>query len=298
MKIKFKFLLIVGFTALFLVSCEKTMYVDLPGDKTKIVMNGILSPESGLWLNVSESVSATTPVANSFIPITDATVDYYQNDILITSIIDNNTGNYSETDFIPLVNNEYKIIVNAPGLPEARAVVTVPDPVKILDFDTTTVIRKFDIYNSIHYEVDFFVNFSIEDPDTIFNHYMLGIYYLENDAYHPLQGETDDINMNIYIKDGIEVLAWDDQNFNGQTTEFTVKFNMNYYEGFKTVFLVTLYSIEEDYFKYLKSYSQNFTVLNDDPLLFEAVQVSSNINNGYGIIAAVSSSSFSFYYSF
>ena len=298
MKIKVKFLLITGIALLSLISCEKVAFIDFPDDKPKMVLNGIISPDYGLWLNASKSVSTTTLGVYSYSPVTNARIGYYQEETLITSITENYSGNYSETDFKPAVNNAYEIVVNAPGLPEASAFVTIPDRVEILDFDTISVVRNSDLNYPVNYQVDFFLNFSISDPDMVFNHYMLGVFYLENDGFRPLEAETEDINMNIYIKDGLEVLAWDDKNFDGQTTDFTVTFSKNFNKGTETEFLITLYSIEEEYFKYLKSYSQNFTVLNDDPLLFEAVQVFSNVDGGYGIIAAVSSSSVSFNYSF
>jgi len=127
---------------------------------------------------------------------------------------------------------------------------------------------------------------------------MLGIYYWENNEYHALEVDTEDLNMNIYIKDGIEILAWNDENINGQTKEFSVNFNLYQYEGFQTRFLVYLYSIEKAYFKYLKSYSQNFTILNEEALLSESVQVYSNVNGGYGVLAGVSSSVVFFDYTF
>ena len=54
----------------------------------------------------------------------------------------------------------------------------------------------------------------------------------------------------------------------------------------------------EAYFDYMKSYSQNFTILNEDKILFEPVQVSSNIEGGFGIISAVSYSAVWFEYEF
>ena len=75
-----------------------------------------------------------------------------------------------------------------------------------------------------------------------------------------------------------------------QTREFDVRFRGQNKEGFETRILIALYSIEEEYFKYLKTYSQNFTVLNDGGLLYEPVQVSTNVDGGYGIVSAVATS--------
>ena len=298
MKYIIKFIL-SGVMIIMLMACEKTMFIDLPDEEHKIVMNGLLTPDYGLWLNVSRSVSSSEPSATSFKPVTGAIIRYYQNDNFITSLINSNErGDYFETDFRPQPGHTYKITVDTYGMPQAGVVVTIPYPVNIIGFDTTIVKnRQWDGYRYYN-EVEFFVNLRIRDPEITSNHYMLGLYYLENNNYQPLEAYTEDINMNIHIQDGLNILAWNDRNLNGQLMEFMVNFQLVQDAGFETEFVITLYSIEEDYFKYLKSYSQNFTILNDDTLLFEPVLVSSNIINGYGIVAAFSSHSVSFRYTF
>jgi len=284
---------------LSVVSCEKTIFIDTQDGDTKIVMNGIITPDYGLWLNLSRSISPSEPLASSYKPIINGTVTYFKSDSLLNSISQNNSGNYYDTTYLPEPGVPYNIQVNVPGLSEASAHVTIPDPVPIHTFDTTAVVREEgNINNGYHTEIDFFIDFSIEDPDPAINHYMLGIFYLEEGKFQPLEADTEDLHMNIYIKDGVKILAWDDQEFNGQTGDFTVFFRLSQPEGFETRFRFVLYSIDGDYFKYLKSYSQNFTVLNEDALLFEAVPVSSNIKGGYGIIAAVSSDVRTFEYRF
>jgi len=283
---------------LLILSCEKTMFVEVDDREKKIVLNGIMSSGYGLWLNVSESVNSGRAESESFVALPEATVSIYSGDELVSAITDNDDGNYYENDFKPQSNHEYRIVVNSQGLPEASTVVKIPVAVEIMDFDTSSVKRSNNIYDPSQYEVEFYVDFSFIDPGWVENYYMLGAYYLEGGGYHPLSVDTEDLNMNIYIKDGVEVLAWNDKNMNGEKTDFKVRFNLYGYEGYGTELLFTLYSIEENYFKYLKTYAQNFTVLNDDPLLYEAVQVHSNIENGYGIIAAVASRSVTFAYFF
>ena len=127
---------------------------------------------------------------------------------------------------------------------------------------------------------------------------MLGAYLQENEQRYPLKLDTEDLDMNVYISDGMGILACHDENFNGKEKEFHVRFRLAGSEGFQARFTLSLYSIEKEYFDYLKSYSQNFTVLNSDMILFEPVLVSTNIDQGYGIIAAVAESSVQFEYEF
>ncbi|MFC2113057.1 DUF4249 domain-containing protein [Bacteroidota bacterium] len=288
------FLAIVIFSA-----CERTLFIEVSEPTSKIVLNGIISPESDVWLNVSESVGASVSENKSYIPVEDATVRIYNEDSLLTTITENDIGNYISTGFGPQTGETYRIQVNVYGYPEASSTVRIPERVEITGFDTSRVLRNRYISNQgTDMEVKFYLKFSFQDPEEITNYYMLGAYYLENGNYHPIQLDTEDLEMNIYIKDGVEILAWNDYNFNGESREFNVSFSLYKYKGFETQIVFMLYSIEEEYFDYLKTYSQNFTVLNDDILMFEPVMVSTNIEGGYGIVAAVSSSYSWFNYTF
>ncbi len=280
-------------------ACEKSMFIDVSEDESKLVLNGIISPGSGIWLNVSESIGVSSALIKSYIPVENATIRIYNDDLLVTSITENDAGNYFSTGFSPHIGASYRILVDAAGYPTASSMVKIPDRVEIIDFDTSSFIRNQYIHDQrISREIEFYLKYTILDPAEIPNYYMLGAYYLENGTYESVQLETEDLGMNIYIKDGVDILAWNDCNFNGTPREFDIRFRLYNDEGFETEIVVTLYSIEKVYFDYLKTYSQNFTVLNDDMLLFEPVLVATNIEGGHGIIAAVSSSSIRFNYTF
>jgi len=280
-------------------ACERTLFIDYSENETKMVLNGILSPNSGLWLNVSESVGASSAVNDSYIPVEEATVKIYHDDELITTITENKMGNYFSSDFTPDEGGTYRIMVQAYGYPPAGSTVRIPEKVEITDFDTTVVVRDRHINSSnVSMEVDFYLKYFFSDPEEVLNYYMLGAYYSEFGEYHPINLDADHLEMNIYIISGLEILAFTDDNFNGESREFNTQFTLYKNSGQETDIIFVLYSIEKDYFDYLKTYSQNFTVLNDDMLMFEPVMVTSNIEGGYGIISAVSSSSVRFNYTF
>jgi hypothetical protein len=268
------------------------MFIDVKNENQKIVMNGIMTPNYGLWLNLSESINPSYPPATGYQPIINGQVSYYCQDSLVSTISENNSGNYYDTTYVPQVGKQHKIVVEVPGLPAANTFVTIPEPVAIDEFNTEIVIRREgNIYNGYYNDIDLYARFTIEDPASHANYYMLGVYFFKDGRYQALQAETEDIRMNIYIKDGLDILAWDDKEIDGQTGDFTVFIRLYEQDGFTTRFQFTLYSIEESYFKYLKTYSQNFTIMNEDAFLFEAVPVFTNVEGGYGIVAAASSDS-------
>jgi hypothetical protein len=273
------------------LSCEKIRFLEIDEKEPSLVLNGIMSPGLGLWVNVSESTGATTPLGESYVPVEDAVVDIYRNDTMVASIVENDAGNYYTTDFHPREGLPYRIEVRSTGVSPVRASVTIPPGVDIAALDTT-VVRIPDG------ETIFYTDLEFVDPPESGNHYMIGAYYYEYDQYFPLGLELEDLDADIYILDGINVIAYSDESFNGSRKTVRASFRLNEPAGFRTTVLLRLYSIEKAYFDYMKSYSQNFTILNEDKILFEPVPVSSNIEGGFGIISAVSHSAAWFEYEF
>ena len=273
------------------VSCEKIRFLEIDDRVPSLVLNGILSPGLGLWVNVSESTGATTPLAQSFVPVEDAVVDIYQNDSMVASIVDNEVGNYLTTDFHPLEGLPYRIEVRSTGITPVRASVRIPPRVEIAALDTTVVRMP-------HRETIFYTDIEFVDPPEPGNHYMIGAYFYKNGQYIPIGLELEDLDADIYILDGINVIAYQDVGFNGRRKTVRASFRLQEETGFTTTVVLRLYSIEKAYFDYMKSYSQNFTILNEDKILFEPVLVSSNIEGGFGIISAVSHSAVWFEYEF
>ena len=284
---------------LIISSCERVILIDLPYEENLIVVNGIITPGYGVWVNLSSSVDIRANESSSYIPLTDAKLSIYNYEDLISEVYDNDGGNYYATDINPEPGDEYELIFTSPGLEEASSKVIIPEPVMIIDFDTASSIkRQFFNGNVLNTEIGFSVSFSIEDPPEESNHYMIGIYNYDNGQQYPLAAETEDLLMNVYISDGLNVLAWSDESIDGTKREFNIGFSMQQETDYQASIEFILYSITEDYYKYMKSYSRNYTILNEDAPLYEGVQVHSNINNGYGILAGFSSDSRSFQYNF
>ena len=300
MRIPYLTIIILLLGQVFLVSCEQIRFLEIDEKDPSLVLNGIMSPGLGLWVNISESTGATTPTANSYTPVLDAVVEIFQDDTLVTSVVENESGNYYTTDFHPLEGLSYQVEVRSYGLPPVRASLTIPPRVEITALDTTVVrIPDQSAYGSYaRGETIFYTDIAFVDPPETGNHYMVGAYYYKNDQYFPLSLELEDLDADIYILDGINVIAYKDEGFNGGRKTVRASFRLNEPEGFQTVVLLRLNSIEEAYFDYMKSYSQNFTILNEDKILYEPVLVSSNIEDGFGIISAVSHSSVLFTYEF
>jgi hypothetical protein len=295
---KLKLFLFIGLYYLLLASCEKTSFMELPYEPQKMVINGIMTPDYGFWINLVKSAHVYNMSENRFEKVNSATIDYYENGNLIKSVTGSGNGDYYETDFKPQAGNEYKFIVNAAGLPETSTIVHIPKPVEIIEFDTTTnFIGSYYYDTALRKEIDFNINLKFDDPDSIENYYMLGAAYWEDGAYRTIEADCNDICINTYTRGELNILACSDNYFNGETKELAIKLNVQHYEGFGTRFRIIFYSIEEEYFKYLRTYAQNHDA-DTESIIYQEVMVSSNIEGGLGIMAAVSSSVIHFDYIF
>lgn len=74
-------------------SCEKIIPIDLPDQDRKIVINGLLAPDSLVNVNLSLSLSVLEP--DSFLYLSDAEVDLYRDNELLGRMVYDSVGFYS-----------------------------------------------------------------------------------------------------------------------------------------------------------------------------------------------------------
>jgi hypothetical protein len=233
-----------------------------------------------------------------------------------------NKGNYLSRNLIPVPGNKYKIVVNVPGLPMASSSIIIPNLVKIERVDTSRIIVPYpdpDNPTNIHLTC----NIEFNDPGDETNYYLFSIFKIQNfysfrDCHtlgflcnDPIVEEKLTTGMGSSVgNDPLRGIVFSDKTINGQKYNFTVTIGGNDlgepfrsdgsdpgdpYSHNKSVYF-RLYSITEDYFKYLQTlnkYSKSY----DNPLS-DPVQVYSNVTGGNGIFAgaAVSSDSLVFTY--
>ncbi|TXK33863.1 DUF4249 domain-containing protein [Pontibacter qinzhouensis] len=121
----FLLILILG-TLLGSTSCTKDLDYELPYLGDKLVVNGLLSPDSV----VSLRVSTTMPVTGDFrtkLGVTAATVAFFENGMLVESLLHTGNGTYrSPSGFKPVPGKAYAVQVSAEGF---AAVETLPETV-------------------------------------------------------------------------------------------------------------------------------------------------------------------------
>ena len=286
-----------------------------------------------VFVNKSAYVSDTDNVFKT--DLHNAKVYIYENNICIDSLYHNwshgynqleksdsyiyGQGNYLSKGMKPLPGHEYKIVVKAPGSPDATACTRIPNMVRIEHIDTTTVLKWVQtIYGgSYNYGVSHLdtittvnkimkCNIEFTDPGNETNYYLFNICSVSEAKgsyrYWPFICKDPVVEEKIVTKnDPIQGIVFSDKIINGKKYSLTVdlytSFDMDPFSPYfrdKSTFYFRLYSIPEAYYKYIQSlnlYNAKF-----GKPLSEPVQVYSNITGGLGIFAgaAVSADSIVF----
>jgi len=312
---------------LFFMACQPEK-IDMPDTGRKIVINGLITTDSllNVFINKSGGIDVWGSVFRS--DFKNANVYIYQNNICIDSLyhlypllhhIGNDslfhysdtllsnqyvysTGNYLSKHVIPLAGNEYKIVTKAPGLPDATASTKIPNIVKIENIDTSWSIAT--IGNSSYGLMTCHIDFT--DPANETNYYLFNICKFPNfyvNYFYCLFLCDDPIVEEKLIENpydlGEEGIVFSDRLINGKKYSLTVSYpddrselGWTYpgikYKEFKEVVYFRLYSISEEYFKYIQTLNLYYAKIGNP--IAEPVQVHSNIIGGYGILggAAVS----------
>ncbi len=235
----------------------------------------------------------------------------------------NKYSNYHSLNrFKPLSNHSYSIIVTAPGFTEAAAKTNFPEAVPVLSIDTSSVLTRYSNYsiNALECTIKF------NDPSGKKNYYKLGIKrsgkFTECD-FQGLNCKTQifkkalpyfcyDLNAVYFRKSPdmpgsiplekedneywIDEVFLSDASFDGLTYELKVLIPLPLVDieimsgDIKSDFLskiyFNLYSINEDYYLYARSYFTQVYKKND--MFSEPILVYSNIEKGLGIFSGTS----------
>jgi hypothetical protein len=288
-----------------LCACQKE-YVEIPDTGRKIVINGLITTDSLLNIRITKSQYYKSW---DYYPVSDSgsVVYFYENNVCIDSLHFSNQGentfyegggmyyksNYWSGSVYPSQGKEYKIKVTKPGYPEATATTIVPRMVKIERIDTSRITL------TPGNGTDFLLNCNITftDPALENNYYIINVIEVEKFSLRkgfidfvcpdPITEEEFSSNSGNF-KFGY---AFSDKLINGRKYNLSVIINGRYYwdspynpyPKTSRVYYFRLYSVTEDYFKFIKTLNL-FNATRWDPLS-EPVMVHSNVTGGYGIFA-------------
>ncbi len=287
------FPIILILSALTLSNCTKEIDFDEQDIAPRIVVNSLFTNDSVWSAHISRSVGVLDNT--SYTTIDDASVNIFdENANLVTILTHQGNGLYtSPTGVSPLPNQGYTLEASATGYQGVNATNFIPPAVDIFQLDTVTSTNSND-------ETILEATITFQDPPNVSNYYMLEVLVKgtweswEGDSVEfrePLEISCDDINVetvNRFNFGGFEntylYLMLKDQNFDGEN--YTLTFSVINYAELKEFDLfgeIRLVNTSEAYFNYLTSFNMYQRTINNP--FATPVQVYSNVNNGMGIFA-------------
>lgn len=282
----------IAVAAVFFAACDQVINLDLPADNERLVVNSIMNPDSNLQVYVSKSqfILDNAPLAG----IIDAEIKVYDGELLVETITENLAGFYKSSVFKPEIGKNYRVEVSAPKFETVDASTDVPDHITILSIDTARV--RVEGFEQMQVKIKFNDNISTRDYYAI----ELGQTYLEfvyDDNWEIVDTLYTFYASYIQLGGGLgsdlygTTLPFNDEFLVGETPEITILadayiFTPNDWVGDEIV--INLKKITKDYYNYITSYSK-YQSVNGDPFA-QPVKVFSNINKGYGILGASTTS--------
>ncbi|HEY5511149.1 MAG TPA: DUF4249 domain-containing protein [Prolixibacteraceae bacterium] len=273
--------------------------ISLPDTGRKIVLNGLINSDSLIRVYVGKSIYISDSDGLVVQNLDNAKVYIYQNGLLIDSLQHDfkginwglfyPSGNYYSKKVKPLPGKEYRIVAKIPGLPDVSATAILPNPVKIEKVDAAAI--RLAPYNQDALKC----NIKFADPLNETNYYLVEVFYKYGDQITPIISERftcKDPVVEEYLSDGsiaggnLAGVVFSDKVINGKTYSLNLTIWRNPArsgDGPRSVIYFHLYSISENYFKYIRTLNL-YSAKHGKPLS-EPVQVFSNITGGYGIFA-------------
>lgn len=304
-----------------LISCESVLFIELEESDKLIVVNGAISPDSLVKVQVSRTRHI---LDNAGLPVLDkANVSLYHDEMFVENLDYIGNGYYSTESFKPSIGENYVITVENQGLPSVTSGCVIPEPVRISSIDTSTVIIEYTGYDYYYYNNEGFLQFdlTINDPPGRKNYYLLILYaersltrwrdttviiidsifyggqwnYFPRDSVYQVgdiipQNDipsfyTEDIVLEARTNSGA---LFSDQLFDGNSYSFRGRIQKHFLESADSALLsFRLHSISESYYKYLKSRKKHYDTRED--YLAVPVIVYNNIESGVGFFGGYSS---------
>lgn len=271
------------FIAITMSSCKKYYDYNANYDGNKLVVNGIIEANIGVTVALSQSQSPSGIIPLQGFNIKNGRVWLYQNDTLVAEMTRNSKGKYIIHNFKPQSGKAYHIKAIADDLDTVEShLVIMPQAPTINSF----VLKKDNSYAMNQGYSGAFFSVNLQDISNDKNYYLLnGYVQINSDSIHyfvsyvPHDYESCEFN-------GGGIVSFTDKCFNGKS--FILDYITEHTN--KGVWKVQLSSIDKNFFTYLHNVEQPTGL---ERAFAEPKLTVSNIKNGYGILVAKNTVTFS-----
>lgn len=263
--------ILIGFS-----SCEKYIDFDEEIKQPKLVVNGIINPDSTFDIHISRSLSVIDGAELSVVE--NATVNILDgNGSLYESLVYDSNGHYLGTS-MPQHNQTYSIEVTAPDFDPVSASTNIPD---LIDLNTVDTMGVQDVNGFKELEL----TITFQDIPNEENYYMLEVYAADiingQIFLNPMILRSDDVTLGLGQDGYSDQVFFSDELFDGtQKTLIIYVEDTRYYDDYIEIRLTSITQDLERYYRTLNAYNDTY----GNPFA-QPVQVFSNVDGGFGIFA-------------
>lgn len=274
---------------IIMAACEKESRIDIPYDGDKVVMNSLIQPDSLIYIRVTKSKPVKESGNLRFPELQGAVVTLQENGNTLPApqwTVINGKG-YYVSQGVARAGARYTLNVSYTGLASVVAIDSTPAKAEIRDgFAQKTSNR---------------VRFSLKDNAAERNYYRIRVYNADtvDGVIVPLKQDTVKFRLDpSYNNNFIDIIGnayysevlLTDERINGKDVLFVLQTSK---EITASHMIVEVSGLTRGAYKYLDgTYSQRL----EDRLDFsiDPVNIYSNVENGYGIVAGVNARRLSF----
>ncbi|MDO1449761.1 DUF4249 domain-containing protein [Rhodocytophaga aerolata] len=253
---------------LLLPACEKEIDLAISG-QPQLVVNSLFTPDS-LWsVHVSKSVPVVSPNPPS--PVNDATIQLFEDGVLLEELTRGVNGLYTSTTHKPMVGKTYELQVRDQALGQATARERMEvEKVAIVD------ARYVAVRDAKH---EYPVSVKVKDPAGVSNFYVVKVYGVEEKGdIYIADTRSDDLAASSK-EASITGIGFSDALFDGK--EYSLQLKLFY--GYPKL-IIELQNVSPAYYQY--HYTQQLQGKNTNDPFSTPTEVYTNISQGLGIFAS------------
>lgn len=288
----------IAFVNIVLFSCiTKYQDIDMPEIESKLVVSSFFAEDEQFRVNISSSLGRNT--TDEYTPVTNASVNLFENDQWVEELVSGVDSIYKYGDSIgklfyyskitlPKAGSTYKIQVAAPGFDPVSAESKVPKRTALRVIDTTWVeidlerfLRvKLEMYNPPEKQWFYIATAqlcAIFSDDGSLDPKIIGYtkFHFTFRVIDPIIGKRER-----RIKEDFPVFS--NELIPGNSYNFSIEVDQQDAEREK--FVIDLATLSDEAYQYLTTITE---FKNNDIRYSEPIKIYSNISGGYGIFAGI-----------
>ena len=300
--------------ASLLIGCETVVDINIPEEPPRLVLNAFLQADSAVVVELTESRSILT---NDFLPaVSGALVTLLEEEQPVATLEESDRTGIYFSSFTPSIGKSYTLRVNKVGFEPVEGTTVIPAPmvVRAVMADTVTMDRRFS--SDPHDAKATFslgeVRIMLDDPGNERNYYGVSAYHYERGfkgernsrgdyvitdtvrTVRSLYFSSDDPATASIVDEfagggetSSNIISFSDEFFNGKTYSLRLTQNvLSNWDAAYTQLHLVLHATDEAQYRYFRAVQLQYE--NQDNPFAEPVQVYSNVENGFGIVAGSS----------